>query len=423
MQFDHKTKPATKSPTKPPTNSLAMCRLTLIVSGGVAAVKSYQLVRLLKASGAEVEVVLTASATEFVTPRGFAALLGSPTHTQVFADEAMPHLDLARNADMLLVAPATASLIARVAAGSGDDLAATVLLAAADKPIFLAPAMNVRMWNNPLFQQNLNKLTARMHLLEPNAGRLACGEEGIGRMAEPEEIVARLAKFRAASMPLCGKSALVTAGATREPIDDVRFIANPSTGLQGYEVATALFRLGAHTTLVSGKTALPTPRVNEFIEVTTAAQMHEACLKALPKDIFVAVAAVGDWRVADRSRGKLSSKTPPTLKLEKNADILRDVAAAKNRRPRLVVGFAAECGSAKQVVAAAKRKLAAKGCDWMVANDVSPNTQGGFAAKQNNVWLIDENSDRKWATAAKGVVADRLAKRIAARFAPETANA
>ena len=415
MQFGNRDQ-APKRPSGA-RRSLEMCRLILVISGGVAAVKAYQLARLLRDEGAELEVVVTESATNFVTPQAFAALLGKPAHRRTFADEHMLHLDLARNADMLLVAPATASFIAKMASGQGDDLATTVLLAATGKPVFLAPSMNVRMWNNPLLRENLAKLGAHAHLLEPAAGRLACGEEGMGRMAEPEEILAGLARFRRSSMPLSGKSALVTAGPTREPIDDVRFIASPSSGLQGYEVAKALCRLGATTTLVSGRTALPPPRVDEFIGVITATEMHEACLRRLPKDIFVSVAAVGDWRVANRCHGKLSSKNPPpALKLEKNPDILQAVAMAKNRRPQLVVGFAAECGSERQIIVAAEQKLEAKGCDWVVANDVSPDGDGGFESERNRVWLLDGDSCEKWQPAVKSAVAAALAAKIAAHF-------
>ncbi len=403
----------------PGAGPMSLKRVTLLVSGSVAAVKTYELVRLLQKSGAEVEVALTAAACDFVTPQAFKAL-GIPAHVKDDAGQ-MTHLALARRADLLLVAPATASLLGKVASGVADDLVSTVLLAAA-KPLFIAPAMNPQMWANPLVRSNLQSLMdGGAHLLEPAAGVLACGDEGTGRMMEPELIVARLAEFLASGMPLCGRTALVTAGATREPIDDVRFIGNHSTGLQGYEIAKALCRMGAETTLVSGKSHLESPRIHHFVETPTAADMRRECLQRLPQDIFVSAAAVGDWRVVKPSRGKLSSAKPPNLALEKNPDILKEVGRAQNRRPRLVVGFAAQSSrptkdGEKRLVAAARRKLKQKGCDWLVANDVSPQSEGGFASENNRVWLFAGGVVEKWETAPKSVIAEGLAARIAAHF-------
>ncbi|MDE0407286.1 MAG: bifunctional phosphopantothenoylcysteine decarboxylase/phosphopantothenate--cysteine ligase CoaBC [Alphaproteobacteria bacterium] len=395
-------------------------RILLIVSGGVAAYKSLILVRRLRERGAAVRAVLTAGGAQFVTPLSLAALTEDKVYQDLFSltDESeMGHIRLSREADLVVVAPATADLMAKMAAGLADDLASTALLAT-DKPVLVAPAMNVEMWGHAATQANMALLERRGVLrVGPGAGDLACGETGAGRMAEPEEIVIAIENALAgrASGALAGKRAVVTSGPTWEPIDPVRYIANRSSGKQGHAIAGALARHGAEVVLVTGPTHEPDPAHVQICRIETAREMLDACMAALPADIAVCAAAVADWRVREAAGRKLKKEKGglPALELAENPDILHRLARLENRRPPLVVGFAAETGNA---VAHARDKRRRKGCDWILANDVSPGT-GVFGGERNTIHLIDEE-DRveDWPPASKTEVAERLALRIASHF-------
>ena len=395
-------------------------RILLIVAGGIAAYKSLLLVRRLRERDAAVRAVLTAGGARFVTPLSLAALTEDKVYQDLFSltDESeMGHIRLSREADLVVVAPATADILARMAAGLADDLATTALLAT-DKPVLVAPAMNVEMWAHPATRANMAVLEGRGVLrVGPGSGDLACGETGAGRMAEPEDILAAVeAHFvDVAARPLRGLRALVTSGPTWEPIDPVRYIANRSSGKQGHAVAAALTRAGAEVTLVSGPTHEPSPPVARIARVETAREMLEACLSALPADIAVCAAAVCDWGVERVGAEKLKKGNgrPPALALNENPDILRALAAPGGRRPALVVGFAAET---ENIIGHAREKCRRKGCDWILANDVSPGT-GTFGGDENAVHLID-GSDRveSWPTVSKAAVAERLSGRIAEYF-------
>lgn len=389
-------------------------RILLIVGGGIAAYKSLELIRLLRKSGIEVRVILTSAGAQFVTPLSLSALSENPVHTDLFSltDEAeMGHIQLSRAADLVVVAPATADLMAKAANGLANDLASTVLLAT-DKPVLMAPAMNVRMWEHAATRRNLATLKADgVHMIGPNDGDMACGEFGPGRMAEPAEIHgAILDLLSGSSRPLAGRHALVTAGPTAEPIDPVRYLTNRSSGKQGFAIAAALARLGARVTLVSGPVALPTPPGVTRVDVETAVEMLAACQAALPADIAVCVAAVADWRPAEVSvqkTKKVPGGGPPTLTLTENPDILATLSRGANR-PALVVGFAAETD---QVEDYARAKLARKGCDWIIANDVSiAGTMGG---DDNAVSIVTRDGIERWERLAKSQVADQLAARMA----------
>jgi phosphopantothenoylcysteine decarboxylase/phosphopantothenate--cysteine ligase len=398
--------------------SLQGRRVLLIISGGIAAYKSLDLIRRLRERGCAVRCVMTKAAEQFVTPLAVQSLSEDKVYTDLWSltDESeMGHIRLSREADLLVVAPATADLIARMAAGMANDLAATTLLAT-DKPVLIAPSMNVMMWQHAATQENLSVLKRRgIRTVGPNPGDLACGEIGSGRMSEPLEIVAAIAGFFAGQMgPLSGLRALVTSGPTHEPIDPVRYIANRSSGKQGHAIAGALVRLGAEVTLVSGPTQEPTPIGVSLKPVETAAQMLAACQAALPVDIAVCAAAVADWRVAEAAGHKVKKTggAPPTLALVENPDILATLSAAGPARPNLVVGFAAET---RDVVALATEKRRRKGCDWILANDVAPGT-GTFGGDANTIHLIDETGAEPWPTLTKQAVAERLADRIAAHL-------
>jgi phosphopantothenoylcysteine decarboxylase/phosphopantothenate--cysteine ligase len=345
----------------------------------------------------------------------FASLSGEKVYSELFSltDESeMGHIRLSRAADLIVIAPASADLLAKMAAGLANDLASTVLLAS-DKPVLAAPAMNERMWANPATQRNLAKLTGDgLILVGPEAGDLACGEEGLGRMAEPDAILAAIESHFSA--PLAGLRALVTSGPTIEAIDPVRYITNRSSGKQGHAIAAACARLGAEVTLVSGPTSQPDPAGVRVVHIESAAEMHAACEKALPVDVAVCAAAVADWRVA-RPRGHKVKKdgAPPKLELVENADILAALSAAGNRRPTLVVGFAAET---EKVVKNAVAKRARKGCDWIVANDVSPRA-GTLGGDRNAVHLITADGVESWPEMSKAAVAERLAARVAEHLA------
>lgn len=401
---------------------LAGKRVLLVIAGGIAAYKSLDLIRRLRERGVTVRAVLTEAGARFVTPLSVQALTEDTVYRDLWSltDESeMGHIRLSREADLLVVAPATANLLARMAAGMADDLAATVLLAT-DKPVLVAPAMNVRMWQHAATQANMALLESRgVRRIGPNEGVMACNEFGPGRMAEPMEIVDAIAGLFAAEAhrlqgPLAGRRAIVTSGPTHEPIDPVRYIANRSSGKQGHAIAAALATLGAEVTLVSGPTRLPDPAGCSVVHIETAREMLAACEAALPADIAVCAAAVADWRVEGAGDRKLKKDAggPPALALTENPDILATLSRPGDRRPALVVGFAAETGD---VLAYATAKRARKGCDWIVANDVSPGT-GTFGGSDNTVHLIRADGVESWPTMAKDAVAARLAEAVAKHF-------
>lgn len=391
-------------------------KVLLIVGGGVAAYKTLELIRLLKKAGIGVTPVLTQAGSQFVTPLSLAALAETKTYTDLFSltDEAeMGHIALSRASDLVVVAPATADLMAKTAHGLADDLASTLLLAT-DKPILMAPAMNVRMWQAPATRRNHATLLADgVTLVGPDEGAMACGEYGPGRMAEPAALFeAILALLEGpAARPLVGKKLLVTAGPTHEAIDPVRYIANRSSGAQGYAIAEALSRLGAEVTLVSGPTRFEAPAGVTRVDVESAAEMLAACEAALPVDGAVMVAAVADWTpraAAERKLKKTGDGAPPPLDLVKTVDILATLAAPGPRRPRLVVGFAAETSD---LDAYAADKLARKGCDLIVGNDVTED--GVMGGAENRVNLYSKEGVERWPRLPKAEVAQRLAHRIA----------
>ncbi|MBV8166143.1 MAG: bifunctional phosphopantothenoylcysteine decarboxylase/phosphopantothenate--cysteine ligase CoaBC, partial [Alphaproteobacteria bacterium] len=355
---------------------------------------------------------MTEGATHFVTPLSVAALAEHKVYQDLFSltDESeMGHIRLSRESDLIVVAPATADLMARMAAGMADDLAATVLLAT-DKPVLLAPTMNVMMWNHAATQANVTLLRARgIFTVGPGSGDLACGEVGSGRMAEPHEIINAI-EYVLSPRPLEGQSALVTSGPTYEPIDPVRFIGNRSSGKQGHAIAAALQRAGARTTLISGPTREPDPAGVALVRIETAAEMLAAVDRLLPVDIAVCAAAVADWRVATPANAKMKkdAKGPPALTMVENPDILTHIGTAGARRPRLVVGFAAET---ENLIANARAKLKKKHCDWVLANDVSPAT-GTFGGDANTVHLVTADAVEDWPTLTKTEVAARLAARV-----------
>jgi len=390
-------------------------RILLIVAGGIAAVKAPDLIRRLRERGASVRCILTRGGANFVTPLTLASLSGEKCYEALFSltDEAeMGHIRLSREADIILVAPATADIMAKMTAGLADDLATTALLAT-DKPVMIAPSMNVMMWTHPATQANLQVLQSRdVRIVGPGAGDLACGEVGDGRMAEVPEIIAALARFFAKASsrgPLSGFKALVTSGPTHEPIDPVRYIANRSSGKQGHAIAAALNEMGASVTLVSGPTQEPEPDGVTVVHVETAAQMLKACQNALPADIAVCAAAVADWSVEEAGQKLKKGGAAPALKLAPNPDILGILSAPTKTRPALVVGFAAET---ENVLENAKLKRAAKNCDWIVANDVSARA-GTFGGDNNTVHLVTADGVEAWPTLKKRAVAERLAERIA----------
>jgi len=392
-------------------------RILLIIAGGIAAYKSLELVRRLRERGAAVRAILTKGGAQFVTPLSLAALTEDKVYQDLFSltDESeMGHIELSRSADLLVVAPASADLMAKMAAGLADDLASTALLAT-DNPVLLAPAMNVRIWRHPATEANLRTLRARgVASVGPNEGDMACGEFGPGRLAEPLEIVAAIEAHFKAAAPLRGRRALVTSGPTHEAIDPVRYIANRSSGKQGHAIAAALARLGAATTLVTGPSHEPEPPGVAVVHIESAREMLAAALAALPADVAVCAAAVSDWRPADAAEQKLKKNgETPHLALVENPDILATLGHGGNRRPRLVVGFAAET---ENVVAYATAKRLKKGCDWILANDVSP-ARGTFGGDANTIHLVSAEGVEDWPTMSKVEVAERLAARIAASLA------
>ncbi|WP_448949899.1 bifunctional phosphopantothenoylcysteine decarboxylase/phosphopantothenate synthase [Labrys neptuniae] len=413
------------------SRSLVGKRILLIIGGGIAAYKGLELIRRLRERGADVRAILTKAGEAFVTPLSVSALTGDKVYTDLFSltDEAeMGHIEMSRDADLLVVAPATADLLAKMAQGLANDLASTTLLAT-DKRVLVAPAMNVRMWLHPATQRNLKQLREDGVLfVGPNDGEMACGEYGPGRLAEPLEIVAAIEKalvgptfiplpggLRAdtrllPALPLAGKHVLVTAGPTHEPIDPVRYIANRSSGKQGYAIAAAALAAGARVTLVSGPVALlPQPGV-KLVPVETAREMLDAVRTALPADIAIFAAAVADWRVADAGAQKIKkgAEGTPSFALVENPDILATIARDRDHRPALVVGFAAET---EHVIEHAKAKLARKGCDLIVANDVSPQT-GVMGGDRNRVHLISATDVETWPDMDKAEVASALVARF-----------
>ena len=405
--------------------SLSGRKVLLIVGGGIAAYKALELIRLLKKADAEVMTVLTKAGAEFVTPMSLAALTGHPVRQALFLPEdetAMGHIELSRWADLVVVAPATAGLIAKAANGMADDLASTTLLAT-DKKVLLAPAMNVRMWLHPAVQANVERLKGfdgfhGMAVVGPDDGIMACGEFGPGRMAEPPAIFDAIARLLAGpgGRPLTGRTAVVTAGPTFEPIDPVRGLTNRSSGKQGYAVAAALAELGAEVTLISGPVALDAPVGVTRVWVEAATEMKAAVEARLNSDrgtdIAVMSAAVADWRVDGIASGKIKKKPggPPSLALIENPDILAGVSAPGPRRPKLVVGFAAETSDLETN---ARAKLSRKGCDWIVGNDVSGEV---FGSDGNAVTLFTRNGAEPWPRQSKTEVARKLAHRIADHF-------
>ena len=396
---------------------LAGKRVLLIVGGGIAAYKALELVRLLQKAAAQVVPVMTAAAAEFVTPLSLSALAGSKVYRDLFdlTDEAaMGHIQLSRAADLVVVAPATADLMAKMAGGHANDLASTLLLAT-DKRVLIAPAMNVRMWNHPATQRNLATLLADGVLtVGPDDGEMACGEYGPGRMAEPAALLAAI-EAALSDGPLRGRHVLVTSGPTHEPIDPVRYIANRSSGAQGAAIAAALRDLGARVTFVTGPATHSAPQGVTVVRVETAVQMLAAVQAALPADAAICAAAVADWRVAHAPASKMKkdgSGRPPALALVENPDILATLSHQANR-PRLVIGFAAETDD---VIAHATAKRLRKGCDWIVANDVSPAT-GIMGGTENAETVITGDGAEAWPRMAKDAVARKLADRIAQALA------
>lgn len=408
-------------------SALSERKILLIVGGGIAAYKALELVRLIRKAGGQVRTVLTHGGSQFVTPLSLAALTGHPVHQALFSPEdetTMGHIELSRWADLVVVAPATAGLIAKAAHGMADDLASTTLLAT-DKRVLLAPAMNVRMWLHPAVQANVQRLTGfeglhGMTVVGPDDGEMACGEFGPGRMAEPAAILEAIQGLLAgtAGRPLAGRRAVVTAGPTFEPIDPVRGLTNRSSGKQGYAIAAALAERGAEVTLVSGPVALAVPPGVNRVSVETAVQMQAAVEAVLsdpagPADIAVMSAAVADWRIDTVAGGKIKKAPggPPTFSLIENPDILAGVSAPGPLRPALVVGFAAET---TDLEANARAKLSRKGCDWIVGNDVSADV---FGAEANAVTLFRrDGTTQTWARQSKTAVAQALADRIADHF-------
>lgn len=393
--------------------SLTDKNILLVISGGIAAYKSLELIRLIRKSGGNVRCILTSGGAQFITPLSVSSLSENETYTDLFSlkDETeMGHIRLSREADLIVVAPASANMIAKLSNGIADDLASTALLAA-NKQILLAPAMNHKMWNNAATQDNLEKLKSRgFKFTGPVEGDMACNEFGMGRMAEPEEILRSIFSFFF-EQPLIGKTAIVTSGPTLEPIDPVRFIGNRSSGKQGHAIAQALLESGASVTLISGPVNEKPPAGVKLIEIETANEMLAAVEKSLPADIFIGAAAVSDWSPAPSAQKikKQPGKPAPAINLRENPDILKTVANHK-KRPALVVGFAAET---ENLLENAKTKLKSKNCDWILANNVSENL---FGSDENQVYLVTSTSTDEWKKQGKRAIAQELAAKIGEHF-------
>jgi len=400
--------------------SLAGKSVLLIIGGGIAAYKTHELVRLLKTRGARVRIILTRAAEEFVTPLSLASLSGEKVYTALFSltDEVeMGHIQLSRAADLVVVAPATADLMAKMANGLADDLASTALLAT-DKRVLIAPAMNVRMCRHPATERNVETLKRDgVTLVGPGEGEMACGEFGPGRMAEPGDILSAIsAMLQPRAQPLAGRKVVITAGPTREPIDPVRFISNHSSGKQGYAIAQAAVELGAETVLISGPVSLPIPPGVQMMPVETAREMLDACEGEMPADVAIFTAAVADWRVASQASEKLkkTDKGPPSLELAENPDILATISRHR-LRPPLVVGFAAETSN---VTDHAAQKLRKKGCDLIIANDVSAGS-GVFGGDRNRVHVVSASGVESWPEMSKDDVARRLMEKVVQMLPPQ----
>lgn len=400
-------------------SSLKGKRLLLIIGGGIAAYKCLDLIRRVKERGMTVRTILTSAGAQFVTPLSVSSLSGEKTYTDLFSltDEVeMGHIRLSRAADLLLVAPATADIMARMVAGIADNLATTALLAT-DKPVMIAPSMNAHMWQHAATLRNVAQLRQDgIHVIPPASGDLACGEVGAGRLAEVDDLVAVLENFFAPTGPLAGKHVIVTAGPTYEAIDPVRYIANRSSGKQGYAIARALRDLGARVSLISGPTSLEAPNGITVTNIESAKEMLTACQNALPADVAICVAAVADWRISRATRQKIKKQAGemPALKMVENPDILKILSNDADSRPALVIGFAAET---ENILSHAESKLKRKGCDWIVANDVSTlDGQGVMGGDHNRVSLITGTGAEDWDMAHKDDVARRLAQKIAHHF-------
>jgi phosphopantothenoylcysteine decarboxylase/phosphopantothenate--cysteine ligase len=411
---------------------LSRARILLIISGGIAAYKALELIRRLKDRGATVRVVMTAAARQFISPLSAATLSGQPVRDDLFSlidEAAIGHIELSRAADLIVVAPATANILARMATGAADDLATTLLLAT-DKKVLAAPAMNVRMWLHPATRRNLDRLRDDgVLIVGPDSGPMACGEFGPGRMAEPPAIVEAIEQALAAgtalgdspgtlasdSGPLSGRHIIVTSGPTYEPIDPVRFIGNRSSGRQGHAIAQSALGAGARVTLITGPVGLSDPAGAEVIHVGSAREMQQAVEAALPADAFIAAAAVADWRSESVARQKIKKgvNESPTLRLVQNPDILAEVSKKTTMRPAVVIGFAAET---ENVTANAKAKLRRKGCDLIIANSVAEGTST-FGGETNQVEVIDARSAESWPPMTKAEVADGIVRRLALELA------
>jgi len=410
---------------------MSRARILLVISGGIAAYKSLELIRRLRDRGATVRVVMTAAAQQFISPLSAATLSGQPIRDELFSltdEAAIGHIELSRAADLVVVAPASANILARMAAGLADDLATTLLLAT-DKRVLVAPAMNVRMWLHPSTRRNLDRLKDDGVLfVGPESGPMACGEFGPGRMAEPPAIVEAIEQALTAgplgespeapptdSGPLSGRHIIVTSGPTYEPIDPVRFIGNRSSGRQGHAIAQSAVGAGARATLITGPVGLSDPVGAEVIHVGSAREMRQAVEAALPADAFIAAAAVADWRTESVARQKIKkgADESPTLRLVENPDILAEVSKKTTMRPAVVIGFAAET---ENVTANAKAKLRRKGCDLIIANSVAEGTST-FGGETNQVEVIDARKAETWPPMTKAEVADGIVRRLAVELA------
>ena len=403
--------------------SLAGKNILLVVSGGIAAYKSLELIRLLRKSGATINTILTSGGSQFVTPLSISALSENPVYTDLFSlkDESeMGHIRLSRIADLIVVAPASANTIAKLAYGLAEDLASTTLLAA-NKKILMAPAMNHMMWNYKATQDNIAELEKRgVEFIGPVEGDMACGEFGMGRMVEPETILSAIKNYFS-EKPLSGFKALVTAGPTYEPIDPVRFIGNRSSGKQGYAIAQALSEQGADVTLISGPTSLAAPANVNLIKIETADDMYQSALKSLPTDIAVCTAAVSDWKVenaSDQKMKKRASGETPMLHLAENPDILKAISNHE-KRPRLVVGFAAET---ENTLENAANKLKTKGCDWIIGNQVGEKSNPVFGMDENEVIMVSSSQHEIWPRLSKQAVASRLVQKIISHMKDQTSD-
>lgn len=404
---------------------MSVSRLLLIISGSIAAYKSLELIRLWKQGGGVIRCVLTSGAEQFVAPLAVAALSQEPVYQELFSlknESEMGHIRLSREADLIVVAPASADLIAKTAVGRCDDLATAVLLAS-DKKVMMAPAMNPRMWAHPATQDNLATLRARgIYVVEPGCGEMACQEDGLGRMPEPMAIIGEIDRLLypagcGQSLGILrGKRALVTAGPTREPIDSLRYITNRSSARQGYAIARALAEAGALTTLVSGPSIEAVPNGVELVRIETAGQLLEACLRVLPVEVAICTAAVVDWQVVAPVKGKLKRRAgkPPQLELRDSPDTLSELARAGRLRPQILVGFAAE---SDDIIANARAKQASKGCDWMVANNIR-----ALGERENAVHLLRGDHLESWPQLDKDTVADRLVAALAEHLVSSAAG-